>query len=196
MENTSTSQSAQKKYTLSNFISIFAAFIIVGMMLKVAHVTWADSIIIAALGLEALTFLLIGLQKESVKREVLPGSSMGVQSAALSHEEINRLQELLGSLNATQKMTNSVLQKQGKAIELNTEFINKLATSVGIDVLSSQLEAQKGLTALDVSELQDEINHSATSLKLVNSSLSNLTENVNVVSKFYMSQVEAIKKGL
>ena len=154
-------------------VSFGGAIIILSIVTKFLHVSWSDQFIVFAFSLEALLFILMGIQKlrEAPEQETVIVSNQG---SAVDSEFNANLIHALENLN--------------KNTIANTNIVGSLVNGLGANHLIEQLNKVNTLAEIDVAELQTQINVTTEKYKVLN-------EKIGSVTKVYVAQLDAFKSN-
>ncbi len=161
---------------INALVSFGGAIIIMAIVCKFMHYTWADKVIVFAFTLEAILFVLMGIQKLGDKEEdeevaAPSGNSNGPGLDPVIANQMIATMELLS-----------------KNTDTNTAFVGALINELGTIQLSESLKKANSLSKLDASNLESEMDKVVSKYKV-------LHENIDSLNKVYSAQLTAFKSN-
>lgn len=162
---------------INALVSFGGAIIIMAIVCKFMHYEWADKVIVFAFTLEAILFVLMGVQKigdnDDEEPEVVAGSSIG-NSAGIDPALANKMM--------------ATMELLAKNTDTNTAIVNALVKELGATHLSESLKQANSMSKLDASVLAAEMDKTISKYKA-------LHENMDSLNKVYSAQLTAFKSN-
>jgi hypothetical protein len=163
---------------INALVSFGGAIIIMAIVTKFMHYSWADKVIVFAFTLEAILFVLMGIQKLADKSE----DDVVVTHTGNSNSNSPGLDPVIVS-----KMI-STMELLSKNTDANTAIVTALVNELGANHLSKSLKQANGIANLDSSILAVEMDKSVSKYKV-------LVENIDALNKVYAAQLTAFKSN-
>ena len=163
---------------INALVSFGGAIIIMAIVTKFMHYEWADKVIIFAFTLEAILFVLMGIQKLADK----PDEEVVVASSGNSNGNGPGLDPVFAG-----KMI-STMELLSKNTDANTTIVTALFNELSANHLSQALKQANSIANLDSSVLAVEMDKTISKYKI-------LTENIDALNKVYSAQLTAFKSN-
>jgi hypothetical protein len=161
---------------INALVSFGGAIIIMAIVCKFMHYEWADKVIVFAFTLEAILFVLMGVQKlgdKDEEPEVVAGSGNG-NSFGLDPVVANKMITAMDVLS--------------KNADINTAIVTALVNELGANHLAESLKQANAIANLDPSILAGEMDKAILKYKI-------LHENIDALNKVYSAQLTAFKSN-
>ena len=161
---------------INALVSFGGAIIIMAIVCKFMHYEWADKVIVFAFTLEAILFVLMGIQKigdTDEEPEVVAGSGNG-SSSGIDPALANKMM--------------ATMELLAKNTDTNTAIVNALVNELGAVHLSESLKQANSMSKLDSSTLAAEMDKTISKYKA-------LHENMDSLNKVYSAQLTAFKSN-
>ena len=161
---------------INALVSFGGAIIIMAIVCKFMHYEWADKVIVFAFTLEAILFVLMGIQKLGDKDEepevaAVTGNNNGAGMDPVLANKMIATMELLS-----------------KNSDANTAIVTVLVNELGVNHLSEALKQANTMSKVDSSHLVAEMDKTISKYKV-------LHENIDSLNKVYTAQLTAFKSN-
>ena len=159
---------------INALVSFGGAIIIMAIVTKFMHYEWADKVIVFAFTLEAILFVLMGVQKLGDKDEGDEVVSISSNSSGLNPALADKMI--------------STMEILSKNADINTAIVTALVNELGANQLAKSLKQANAIANLDPSILAGEMDKAILKYKI-------LHENIDALNKVYSAQLTAFKSN-